>query len=503
MSNSVLRDTTRLLHHAGLALVIAVASMLLIPNSGKMFFSGDDDDYFAVSTMIAFGQFPSYSKEFHAGEKMPFASVGPGVMAAPFVAIGSIVDHIKKAPISKVRTLQNRESSWALVGFMWASQIYLLAAAFILYALLCIWSNRRAAFYTTILMLIGGGGLFAYAFIRPVMSHVYEFFSITTALWAISKIHFKDQTVRMWLILGIAIAFIFLTRYNNAPISLALIALTVFWAITGRSKKSDVLIMCAVAVALIFIFRVVPVFTNGFTVADQGYLDAGIRLFRVHDFDFYYQRLVQIIFGPDMGIVFTAPALLIAIMSVPFTWRSGPVWFAMLASLLLINVFIAAQWCSAGSFYGYRYFAFTATPLVAIYLAYALTPLLSKISHLSIFVLISFFSLYAVSSLLLFGLKGGFSLDAVQTICGFPSYGNPDYQLNVLRIVGSDPLKVFELSFERSLGGFLERESLDSRGRQLGLLYSFPFVVFFGFLIKCFYNAVVPTSRQRSKGSIS
>jgi hypothetical protein len=489
------------LHHAALALLIAVASLFLIPNSGKMFFSGDDDDYFAVATAIAFGQFPSYKKEFHAGERMPFASVGPGVMAAPVVALASVIDRIKKVPIVKERTRENREGSWAVVGFFLASQLYLVAGALLLYNLACIWTDRRAAFYSVLLLLIAGGGILAYAFIRPVMSHVYEFFSLTVALWAISKIHFGDQRKRIWLTLGTAIAFIFLTRYNNAPIALALTSLTLFWALTGKVRKQHFLLSAGVQLALVGLLRFLPVFANGYSDADQGYLDAGVRLLMVHDLDFYYQRIVQILLGTDMGIIFTAPALLIAVIGFTFHWFRLPLWYSLVATLFLINVFITAQWCSTGSFYGYRYFAFTATPLLAVFLAHTLKPLVSRISQFSTLILICLFSLYSFSSLLLFGLKGGFSLDSVQTICGFPAYGNSDYQLNVLRVVGSDPAKAFILSFERSFGGFLDRESLDSLGRQKLALYGCSFVLFLGVILKHFLALGLASVRTRSKGS--
>jgi hypothetical protein len=489
------------LHHAALVLLVAVASLLLIPNSGKMFFSGDDDDYFSVSTAIAFGQFPSFKKEFHAGERMPFASVGPGVMAAPIVALASVIDRKKKAPIVKERTRENREGSWSVVGFFLASQIYLVAGTLLLYNLACMWTERRSAFYSVLLLLVAGGGIFAYAFIRPVMSHVYEFFSITVALWAISKIHFGDQSKGIWLILGTAISFVFLTRYNNAPISIALTALTFLWALAGKVSKRDFLLCTSVQVALVGLLRVLPIFANGFSNADQGYLDAGVRLFMVHDLDFYYQRLVQILLGIDMGVIFTAPALLIAMIAFAFHWGRLPLWYSLIAMLFLINVFITAQWCSTGSFYGYRYFAFTAMPLLAVFLAQAIQPLVARISQFSTLLLVCMFGLYSFSSLLLFGLKGGFSLDSVQTICGFPAYGNPDYHTNVLRIVGSDPAKAFILGFERSFGGFLERESLDSLGRQKLVLFSCSFILFIGVILKHLCSLGLVSLRTRSKGS--
>jgi len=49
-------------------------------------YTGDDYSYFAHASSLVFGQFPSYEKEFFvAGDTSPLHSIGPGLMAAPFV----------------------------------------------------------------------------------------------------------------------------------------------------------------------------------------------------------------------------------------------------------------------------------------------------------------------------------------------------------------------------------------------------------------------------------
>jgi len=53
--------------------------------SNGMWYGNDDQDYFANASSLVFGQFPSYEKEFDYGAGDTLGSIGPGLMAAPFV----------------------------------------------------------------------------------------------------------------------------------------------------------------------------------------------------------------------------------------------------------------------------------------------------------------------------------------------------------------------------------------------------------------------------------
>ena len=53
-----------------------------------LMYKGDDHSYFAHATAIAYGQFPSYEKEYYKhGEGRPLHSIGSGIMAAPWNAL--------------------------------------------------------------------------------------------------------------------------------------------------------------------------------------------------------------------------------------------------------------------------------------------------------------------------------------------------------------------------------------------------------------------------------
>jgi hypothetical protein len=469
--------TSLLRHRVILTLIIAFASLFFVPSNEKMFFSGDDDDYFAVASSIAFGEFPSFSNEYHAGEKMPFASVGAGVMASPFVMIFSMLDRHNNLSIVNKRTLSNRDGSASSYGFYIATQFYLIIATIFLYNLLCLWVDSRSAFYTTVLTLLAGGGIFIYAFNRPIMSHVYELFSLTTVLLLLSKGYLGKPGRILWMALGLATSFVFLTRYNNAPIVVGVFLVLLHWTYTKKISITDVALVMIFSALPVLIFRILPVISNGFSVEDSSYLNAGERLLFLHDIEFYYSRLIEILSGTDMGITYTAPAIILSFIGYAFYVRKMPAWYSTMATLLVFNLFMSMQWCSAGSYYGYRHFIFTATPLLAVFLALLIQPAIKSIGNLSASLLLILFSWTSICSALVFGVyQLGYSLNLGTTSCGFPAYQNFDYQITLIKLLSNDPFKPFFIAWERSFGGILGMSDLVDRSKLL-MLYVFPFIM--------------------------
>lgn len=470
-------NTSQLRHRVILALVIAVASLFFVPSNAKMFFSGDDDDYFAVASSIAYGKFPSFSDEFHAGEKMPFASVGAGVMASPFVMVFSILDHHNDLSIVHKRTLSNRDGSASAYGFFIATQFYLILATLFLYNLLCLWVDSRSAIFTTLLTLLAGGGIFVYAFNRPIMSHVYELFSITAALLLLSKAYFGGRGRGLWVSLGLATSFIFLTRYNNAPIVIGIFFTLVYWVYVKKISLIDLVLVMTSSALPVLIFRVLPIISNGFSAEDSSYLNAGERLLVLHDIEFYYNRIIEIISGTDMGLTYTAPAIILSLIGYFFYAKKMPLWYSALAILLVLNLFMSMQWCSAGSYYGYRHFIFTATPLLAVFLALLIQPAIKSINNFSASLLLVLFSWTSICSALVFGVyQLGYSLNLGTTSCGFPAYQNFDYQITLIKLLSTDPFKPFFIAWERSFGGTLAEGNLIDHSKLL-MLYAFPFLM--------------------------
>ncbi len=135
----------------------------------------DDFDYFAHAAALSFATFPFYDKEFIYERETPLGSVGPGLMAAPFVFLFSLIDEAQGREVVEQRTQANIVKSWSQFGFLFATVFYFWTACFFLYEGLRLYVRKRPATLAIILMVLCQGmPLFAYR--RPVFSHVYEFF---------------------------------------------------------------------------------------------------------------------------------------------------------------------------------------------------------------------------------------------------------------------------------------------------------------------------------------
>jgi len=127
-------------------------------------YTGDDYSYFAHASSLVFGQFPSYEKEiFIAGDTSPLHSIGPGLMAAPFVFVFSLIDRLEGSDIIHQRTRSNITQSWSMFGFVFAASFYFWAACFLLYKALRYYvPDQHAIMAIIITVLCQGIPLFVY-----------------------------------------------------------------------------------------------------------------------------------------------------------------------------------------------------------------------------------------------------------------------------------------------------------------------------------------------------
>src|SRR5580704_6722602 len=117
--------------------IFIIALLLIRPynlqNRG-MWYVDDDYDYFAHSSAMVFGQYPSYKKEFYTILKEgPQSPIGPGILAAPFVFVFSFLDRMTGSPITEQRTFDNIIGSWSQFGFIFASVFYFILACWFLF----------------------------------------------------------------------------------------------------------------------------------------------------------------------------------------------------------------------------------------------------------------------------------------------------------------------------------------------------------------------------------
>jgi len=467
-----------------IVLIVAVCGFLMLKPNDRMLYTGDDDDYFAVASSIVYGGFPSFSNEYHHGRKMPFASAGPGVLASPFVFAFSLIDRFQDAPIAESREVDNRYWSWSVFGFHFASYFYCLLALLLLYEALRLWGSEVASFLTVLVIALGGGGLMVYVFKRPVMSHVYEFMMVSAAILLVS-LALKDRFLKFHAeLMGLCAAFIFLTRYNNGPLALGV--MLVFLHLLRKKKialAGPFAKMSACFLAPILLFRVLPVFTNGYSAYDQKYAGGVERVMPEMDPLFYWQRLQDIVFGADMGLIYTAPVLLLGILAVCLYGRRLPRELLFLSAFTLVNFYAAVMWRSFGSYYGYRYIVFTAMPLLAVYLMFGMDRLLSLGRGARLLLVVSIVAVLVLPlvSMFVFAANSKYGLYRMINEYGVATYSQPGYHANLL----TDLRENAEWLLTTSLNSGWEQVSLNNLHEPLVqrlLLYVAPPALFLLFM---------------------
>lgn len=175
----------------------------------------DDGDYISHAFTIALDHDFDYRNEvsntyYVSRNGLPSNPVGPGILAAPFVAAFATIDRIQGHPV--IQDHVKFFGSWAFFGFCFASSFYFLHAIHLYYR-----SARMIAplgrLYTY--LLCTGTGMLAYVLHRPTMSHAYEFWTMALIVYASLRFTRDRGAMRLlWaLVAGLAAALAWLCRY--------------------------------------------------------------------------------------------------------------------------------------------------------------------------------------------------------------------------------------------------------------------------------------------------
>jgi len=412
-------------------------------------YSGDDQSYFAHSSSIAFFKFPSYEKEYWPdGGSYPPLSIGPGVMASPFVFAGSLIDRLEKSPMVQERSEGNIKDSWALFGFVLSTLFYFYIGIIFLYSGLRYYFNERTSFFSILFMV-----LFQYfplyLFRRPVFSHIYEFVLQSILIYLLLRNHQTNflgkAGKRIAVVIGLVAGMIFLVRYNN-------IIFTIIWPIIlfcfGEGKfnfkKSwqKLLIGYSTSAVLIFIFKFIPSIYYGNLFGQSDYVSIfNSRLTEVNNFMFYLKRLFHIFFWYDWGLIFTAPFIFIGLVYLFKARFKVNISLILLFLPVLLNIYIAIRWGTQGGWYGYRYIVFSLIPILILPFALFFNNISKKPYYRKILIILFMVAVFPVLSMLAFeGNSTNLTLDYVKQYFGISGWGNNTYQLEIWKTLFSHPI---------------------------------------------------------------
>ena len=181
-------------HNAG-ALIFGI--LFIIVFSPNLFFQkiySDDASYVSHALTLGLDGDLDYTNEpvdeFSKNKLMPRHAIGSGILAAPFVAIFSVIDRVVGHPI--IKDHNNYFGSWSLFGFVFSVNllfflgIYFYIKSFQLLEIL----NRN---YWLIILFIFSSTIPYFVLIRYIFSHGFEFFTVAILFWCIVNIYVKVE----------------------------------------------------------------------------------------------------------------------------------------------------------------------------------------------------------------------------------------------------------------------------------------------------------------------
>ena len=326
---------------------------------------GDDECYFAHATSLVFFQYPDYSKEAYGsypGDYPPH-SIGPAVMAFPFVLSFSLIDRIQNSPIIETRIGSSNAESWTLFGFVISTFFYFYLGILLLFKGLRHHFDENISFYSILFMILFQ--FFAlYVFRRPILSHVYEFFLQSTLIFILlkdAKTKFLDNIkIYFYIIIGIAIGLIAIVRYNN-------ILFSIFWPIVilcFRDKKFEFKKYFNKLAIIYFTGLIVSIFKIFLNIyyRHESYNLMGY-IYNNFSLKYFLRTIYQIFFSLNFSFLFTAPFLIIALISL-FIYKFDFKKQLMIIILPIIANFYFATTTSYRGWYGYRLVFFSLVPIL-------------------------------------------------------------------------------------------------------------------------------------------
>jgi hypothetical protein len=360
--------------------IFVVSLLLLRPyqlESSNLIYNGkpsDDLSYLSHATALALGHFPSYNDELFVGGRMPKHSIGPSILAAPFVFAFSRLDALAGAPVLHDRTEANVLLSWSAFGFDFATVFYFTLSCVLMFGLLRRFYSERAAALSTILLFVAQGfPLFAYR--RPVFSHVYELFCQVVLILLLQRagdtLQRKGGPARLGILGGVTAGLVTLVRYNNVVMSAAW-PVIVWWQslrrkVSQNSRRALVFLGSFAAAGLVMIaaFKLLPTMLHGaesYTVNREIHFDLLTPRYLIY-------RFLKLLFGIDWGLIWTAPFTLLGLGGLLASRGKKFEPLKLLLLPVLVNLFVVLLFASQGGWYGYRYLIFTLTPMCAFGLA--------------------------------------------------------------------------------------------------------------------------------------
>jgi hypothetical protein len=337
----------------------------------------DDASYVAHAMTIGIDFDLDYSNEIAnsvierpSGALTPTHPIGPGLGAAPFVALFSLVDRALGNRVIEDRSAF--QGTWSILGFFVASASALFVGGWFYlqsFALLGVQLSRPF-----VLLLLAGTGVAYYGLNRFTMGHSFEVAAAALVFWTsvILTTGTQRRAGHLLLLVGGMVLSLLIRPANVNVVLLPAIVWTVL-RITGvrgpaivlraEVRRFIVLILPAVAVLLAlnhFLYGfALPSRSQMYGGGDRGVLEQVIEVVRA------LPLLRHVMFSSEFGVVYFMPVVPIGVLLLAWAalagWRRGVSNRTRLAAIGLIGAYLTVPlavvlvWQTHARSYGYRY----------------------------------------------------------------------------------------------------------------------------------------------------
>lgn len=425
-----------------------------------IFCCGDDHDYYShAETLVEDFDF-DYSNQYVGhetrrfnlnGKIAPKGFFGSGLLAAPFLMIGNLVQFlINKFSNVPIVTFFN----YKLLFYSLSAPTYFFMSVLLLSRIFIL--NKIKVPILTILLLLSSSGVAYYAFERFSMTHVYEVFTVTLICYFTTMFHISKQSNKYAALTAFSMLLAFLVRMVNYYIFI----IPLIIKILSKNKyqrniyKSRYFLISSAISLLVFSYLSLKIYgivtINPETLYGQkGYLSNFLESTDFINFVIInIKNILIVIFGKEFGLLWFSPILIIGPMGVLLKVKNYKI-IELLILFLPFSISMGAVllWQSAASSYGFRYLLSLA-PLGIIYYYFNVNikenPKINNLLlSLAVFSLVSilFFETTVLTQLSLFPEVNSFGREL--------RYVEPDYLIGYIQSIFSveSYLKIFTTSF--------------------------------------------------------
>ena len=421
---------------------------------------GDDYDYYAHAETIAIdfdfdysNQIPEYSKFYFTNEEKvaPVGFSGSGILAAPFLFIGSIFDKVFNTP--------NSIFNFKVMLYSFSSIFYLVISSILLTS--SIKKIGRSVNRMQILLLISGSGVAYYALGRYSMTHVYEVFVNTLIiLFSVNILKGKTKDNISFFLLPFSLFLGLLIKLSNFYIFIIPFFIKEILNIKIKdivlNIKNKLYFLSGFLLSMIF-YIIINLKIYGKIIFNPGetYSQESRALDYISSFTNISDSIMQILntmrivlFSQEFGILWFSPSVFIIFVYILiFLYRKKYLPFLYLSIIFFFNIAIVNLWQSAGSSYGFRYL-FSLIP-IGIFIIFAIK--FKYHSNLFKYYLIPF-SIFGLFSIFIFESTEFVQLATVDIVNSFGKeirYVQPEYLSGVFKsiFIPDAYLKLFATSF--------------------------------------------------------